>query len=602
MAKKSSKKVDKIKSQQDKIKRDKELEELRLKIDQEVDYTLDGSVKQLFLNLTKMQIPFDFEHTLEEFFPEGMQKDTHGNYFIEIGESKTMFCAHLDTYCYEHKRVWHIIKDNKISTDGTTTLGADDKAGVVIMIKMIEAGVPGLYYFFRGEEGVTSPTGTWGSKEALKSYKEKFQTYDRCVAFDRRDDNNIIIQQLYGECCSLEFAQALVKDLGEYNLRYYEDDTGMWCDSAVFMDIIPECTNVSVGYDDEHTFRESQDIDHLEKLTNACIKIKWEDLPTKRDPSTVSTGVGRYKYDYDYEWEGQSSNGYKRKKRHEGARDFVTMDDMFWHVVDILESVGYDSLNDNFNETEEMYFQNYKTGDFFGLKIIDFEIFISEDDTLKNYEHVGDLDTFEKYVSLGQGDESDNNSSQHLDSIKKEANEFTNNQNLAFKIFTKDEIDLVKTIMEDIRINNTIEVNEQTWMALDNSLAESGLAVDYGGRYINADDYIEWIAHNWDWCEKTTNSDNSNNKQMTQFDADAIFFDIAMNQEKGAIKTFIEQVVRGNYLDHIDKYDTYQIAVDSWIKKKHNDELNQNNDYINHRNFIDWIKEHEHDLMQYYKD
>ena len=510
MAKKGSKKVDKIKSQQDKIKRDKELEELRLKIDQEVDYTLDGSVKQLFLNLTKMQIPFDFEHTLEEFFPEGMQKDAHSNYFIKIGETKTMFCAHLDTYCYEHKRVWHVIKDNKVSTDGTTTLGGDDKAGVVIMIKMIEANVPGLYYFFRGEEGVTSPAGTWGSKEALRSYKEKFKEYDRCIAFDRRDDNNIIIQQLYGQCCSFEFATALIKDLGEYNLRYYEDDTGMWCDSAVFMDIIPECTNVSVGYDDEHTFRESQDLEHLEKLTDACIKIKWEDLPTKRDPSTVSDGVGRYNYDYDYEWEGQSSSGYNRKKKYKGGvRDYVTMDDVFWHIVDILESVGYDSLNDNFIEAEEMYFQNYKTGDFFGLKVIDFEIFISEDDTLMNYEHVGDLDTFAKYVNIGHGsDELDNDLDRHLDSTSKEVKtdvntsdeEFTNNQISAFREFTKAEPELVRTIIEEIKSKNIIEVSPQTWEELDSVLDNSELDVTYQDNGINADDYIEWIGHNWVWC------------------------------------------------------------------------------------------------------
>ena len=71
----------------------------------EIDYTMDGSVKQLFLNFTKMQIPFNYEKTLAKFFPEDMEVDGHGNYFKKIGNNGIMFCGHLDTYCKEHKRV-----------------------------------------------------------------------------------------------------------------------------------------------------------------------------------------------------------------------------------------------------------------------------------------------------------------------------------------------------------------------------------------------------------------------------------------------------------------------------------------------------------------
>jgi hypothetical protein len=460
----SAKKIDKIKGQQEDAKVEKEtrkLKELRQKIDKTVDYTMDSSVKQLFLNLTKMQIPFDYEKTLEPLLPKGVKTDAHGNYYIKVGETKSMFCAHLDTYCYQYKRVWHIRDGDKIKTDGTTTLGGDDKAGATIMIKMIEAGVPGLYYFFRGEEGVTSPTGTWGSKQALKSYKENFKKYDRCIAFDRRDNNNLITQQMYTECCSNDFAEALIKDLKEYNLIYYEDPTGMWCDSGVFMETIPECTNISVGYQNEHTFKEVQDIDHLEKLVDACLNINWEELPTKRDPNEVSYGVGRYHYDWDYTWDKQYSSGYKKKKvkskniNINGEREYVTMDDMFEHVKEILEIAGYDLLNDDFGEADEMYFQNYKTGDFFGLRIIDFEIFISEDDTLKSYEHVGDLDTFEKYVSLSDDksselDDLDDQSKRHLDSISKELKQ------------SKKEIELTYNDDEDYTINQIKAFKEFT--------------------------------------------------------------------------------------------------------------------------------------------
>lgn len=613
----NSKRINKIKDQQEKLDKDKEIDELRMKLDREVDYTLDGSVKQLFLNLTKMQIPFDYEKTLKKFFPENIKTDKHGNYFIKIGDDTlTMFCAHLDTYCYEYKRVYHVIEGNKIKTDGTTTLGGDDKAGVIIMLKMIEAGVPGLYYFFRGEEGVTSPTGTWGSKQAIKSYKENFKKYEKCIAFDRKDTNNLITQQMYSECCSSEFSAQLIKELGEYNLKYYDDPTGMWCDSGVFMEMIPECTNISVGYVDEHTFSETQDIEHLEKLVEACVNIDWESLPVKRDPSVVSYGVGDYHYDYDYKWDHHYSTN-KRKSKHEGVRDYVSMDDMFWHIVDILQAVGYESLNESaFEETEEMYFQNHKTGDFFGLKIIDYDIFISEDDTLKNYEHIGDLDTFEKYVSLGSNSDVDNldaDANKHLDSIASEAtdDDFTDNQDSAFKDFTFNRPDIINEILKDIKSNNQIAISSDLWIDTEKALLDSDTAVDYGERGINPDDLVDWVAHNWEWCisevedseigdvEKVDNITEDTDSALSE--KEGIFYDIALNQNRLQVELFIKQVIQGGHLDTPEDYELYENSINTWIRKKYSIELERFDNGVNHKEFISWVKKNQDDLMEYYR-
>ena len=87
------------------------------------------------------------------------------------------------------------------------------------------------------------------------------------------------------------------------NLYYKPDDTGVYTDSAEFVDSIPECTNISVGYQSEHTFRESQDLYHLNKLAQACLDVEWEKLPTKR-----VAGTKEYK---KYNWEPikKSKNG-----------------------------------------------------------------------------------------------------------------------------------------------------------------------------------------------------------------------------------------------------------------------------------------------------
>jgi hypothetical protein len=51
--------------------------------------------------------------------------------------------------------------------------------------------------------------------------------------------------------------------------------------SASFIDDIPECTNISVGYNFEHT--ETQNITYLDRLAKASVNVDWSSLPTARD-------------------------------------------------------------------------------------------------------------------------------------------------------------------------------------------------------------------------------------------------------------------------------------------------------------------------------
>lgn len=195
------------------------------------------------------------------YLPKDISKDSHGNYFYQIGESRSIFAAHLDTVSSKHQDVKHVLDGETIKTDGTTTLGADDKAGVTILIWMMKHNIPGTYYFFIGEE-----SGCIGSGLAAK-YGEFKGKYDRIISFDRRGTTSIITHQSWSRCCSDVFADALCDQLNKSDkLKYIKDDGGVYTDSAEFVDLIPECTNVSVGYYSEHTMRESQDIRHLVDL------------------------------------------------------------------------------------------------------------------------------------------------------------------------------------------------------------------------------------------------------------------------------------------------------------------------------------------------
>ena len=288
---------------------------------------VENFVYDTFLRLTSTTCPFGFEDdfmlSMKHLFPDGIQKDEWGNYFHQIGQSRTIFASHIDTVSKDFIPVNHVIEGNIIKTDGKTTLGADDKAGVTVMLWMIQNNVPGLYYFFVGEE-----VGCIGSGLAAQ-YGDFKGKYDRIISFDRRDTGSIITFQSSSRCCSETFADALCTELNKSRMNYRSDDGGVYTDSAEFMGLIPECTNVSVGYYKEHSTNEHQDISHLISLADACTKVNWETLPTVRD--YTKTEYKSYK-SYDYgNYGGTKRSGEVRTSKNSDwrSRDYGFHDDWY---------------------------------------------------------------------------------------------------------------------------------------------------------------------------------------------------------------------------------------------------------------------------------
>lgn len=240
------------------------------------------NIREKFLELTSRTYPHGTESDIFPLLGEGLQADDFGNLFIKIGESDVMFTAHLDTATSALSQVNHVFERNIIKTDGKSILGADDKAGVAIMLNMIENRIPGLYFFFLGEE-----VGCVGSRKAADAQKDKkIEGINKVISFDRRGKSSVITYQSGSRCCSDTFGTALGKALNdaEPSFKYENDDTGILTDSIQFVGIYSECTNISVGYQNEHTGRECQDIDFLRRLCITISNVDWETLPISRNP------------------------------------------------------------------------------------------------------------------------------------------------------------------------------------------------------------------------------------------------------------------------------------------------------------------------------
>ncbi|WP_133297408.1 hypothetical protein [Motiliproteus coralliicola] len=237
-------------------------------------------------------------------------EDAYGNFFLVIDSPNnegitTMFTSHTDTCHFDPMSLTQfsmhfdqaieepLIKQElkydaskqTLWKDDHDCLGADDGTGIWIMLNMIEAGIPGAYAFFREEE-----IGRKGSIWFAEMHKDQLEgtAIKHCVSFDRKGCSDIVSSQKGQPCCSKAFGDALAKQLNQSpSLNYKAGALGSYTDSASFMEIFPECTNIAVGYLNQHTSRETQNLRHAQQLLDQLLKVDWASLPAERDPKAI---------------------------------------------------------------------------------------------------------------------------------------------------------------------------------------------------------------------------------------------------------------------------------------------------------------------------
>lgn len=217
--------------------------------------------------------------------------DKENNVYIpplDGSKTKVLFVAHTDTVDTPS------LGDRKLETAGEIValapdqpnrcLGADDGAGVYILLRLLEAKVEGGYLFTTGEE-----RGGIGVNFFIQHNSDTLRKFDMCLEFDRYGYQEIITEQSPGTCASDTFALSLARLLNatEESFDYYPSPEGLYTDNADLSEFIPECVNVSVGYYGHHTNNEWLDFGHVERLINALLVLSEVDafssLPIDRE-------------------------------------------------------------------------------------------------------------------------------------------------------------------------------------------------------------------------------------------------------------------------------------------------------------------------------
>jgi hypothetical protein len=230
--------------------------------------------------------------------------DQARNIIVDMRDEKStvLFSAHYDS---AHRGIQPNGYTNEValSDDGLyfsgvdACIGADDASGIFVMARMIMARVPALYIFHASEE-----VGGVGSHYIVENTPEVLDDITHAIAFDRRGTRDIIWQQGGQTCASEGTAGVFAYLLNRHGFDYQPDDGGSFTDTKLYRNLVPECFNVSVGYGNEHTSAETQDIQHLLKLADVCCELDWSALPVWRDPSRIDY--------YNNDWYGAYSPRY----------------------------------------------------------------------------------------------------------------------------------------------------------------------------------------------------------------------------------------------------------------------------------------------------
>ena len=265
---------------------------------------------------------------IREYIAPYAEPDSFGNYIARVGSNpRVMFSSHTDTVHRQGGKQSIELDSHTqmvyVSDPNSNCLGADDGTGNWIMLEMIRAGIDGLYVFHRGEE-----IGGQGSKWISKNTPEIFDGIDYAIAFDRMGESDVVDSQSSGKCCSPEFSKALAGGLAAIMGTDWKPHYGIFTDTANYNHIVSECTNLSVGYDHQHTRNESQSLKFAAALRDACLSIDWQSLPAVRDVTDTDDGTlygyGNYGYTYYPHLRGQSQSINPGIACHRAMMKFIT--------------------------------------------------------------------------------------------------------------------------------------------------------------------------------------------------------------------------------------------------------------------------------------
>lgn len=188
-----------------------------------------------------------------------------GNYIYAVGEIPIALVAHIDTVWNFAPYPYYNDKYKVLySKDG---LGADDRAGVVAILKILSSGLRPSIIFTLGEE-----IGGIGAQKLVSDFPFPVNPINYIIELDRHGNNDAC----FYNCTKENFQEYIIN-----NFKFIKAE-------GIFSDIYFICpkwniagVNLSIGYYNEHTKQEYLDLTIFYKIiTRVKQMLKAKDIPS----------------------------------------------------------------------------------------------------------------------------------------------------------------------------------------------------------------------------------------------------------------------------------------------------------------------------------
>lgn len=228
---------------------------------------------------------------LQQWFTDnGTTVERYGNTLIHMVSAELpLLSAHLDMVDTNGPAV-HFYGNDGIITGYNeyyqqTSLGADDKNGVWIIMKAVEAGLEFNFVISECEE--------CGGDGIRKVEDKLIGSY--AVVMDRKGNTDILEKG-----CSTQYCKTLAWNLKNFWDNGYTVTTGGMSDTQTICKHI-ESVNISVAYNNPHTENEETDFDRLDEIKDDVIRMLTDFVhyPCKPEGYTTTYNYTKREKRYD---------------------------------------------------------------------------------------------------------------------------------------------------------------------------------------------------------------------------------------------------------------------------------------------------------------
>jgi len=184
-------------------------------------------------------------------------------YIIAIGDIPIALVAHMDTvFRYPVRNLYY--DSHKSTLWSSEGLGADDRAGVFAILQVLKVGLRPSIILTTDEE-----TGGLGAAALVSDFpKAPIPDLKYLIELDRCGKNDAVFY-----CCISDDFKEYVEGFGFLEAR------GTFSDISILMPHWQVCgVNLSIGYQDEHTYTETLNIKYLYATVQKVITMLQEEV------------------------------------------------------------------------------------------------------------------------------------------------------------------------------------------------------------------------------------------------------------------------------------------------------------------------------------